>query len=370
MTRSPDRDPRPYLKDLDFEETCASLRSAGRADAREIAKAAHLMAYRSLAEDPRSFAGVLRPERRSVLEASFRPFSLGLDFVERSEVDGTRKLHFRLEDGGRIESVLIPNRDHFTLCLSSQAGCPLACGFCATGLLGLRRNLLVREIVDQYVQAQRIAERRITDVVFMGMGEPFLNYDRVLKASSILNDRFGPQVASKKISISTAGIPEAIRRFANEGWLYRLLVSLTAADPAKRRILMPIEERHPLDELLDAIRYYFRRMEGKRYVTLEYVAIKGVNMGDDDVDAIVRNITGFKFILNVIPFNPIGNGMEAPTFDEVRAFTEKLRPHGFPVKIRYSGGRDRLSGCGQLGAAELGVASPGPLLLRPGVAIA
>ncbi len=360
---------RPYFTDLAPEEIRARLAARGVPSPERVAAAAELAVWRDLIADFRELGGRLRADLRAGLGDLFALAPLAVERVDRSETDDAMKFHFRLEDGLRIESVLIPNRGHATLCVSSQAGCALACAFCATGRLGLARNLHVREITGQFLAAQRHASCRISDVVVMGMGEPFHNYDAVMKALRILNGRFGPQIATKKLSVSTAGIAPMIRRFADDGRLYRLLVSLTAADPEKRRRLMPVEAAHPLPELLDALRYYKARVGDRRDITLEYVAIRGVNMGEDDVRALAANIRGFPFILNVIPMNPIGNDLLAPTYEEVLAFTAKLRPLGFPVKIRYSGGRDRLGGCGQLGAESLGIRRPGPLEIRPGVAI-
>ncbi len=306
-------------------------------------------------EGVRSYGDLAGRIARDRIEALRKRFDIrGLDVIDvrHSPLDGTRKYLLGLPDGLVVESVLIPNRDHATLCVSSQAGCALACRFCATGRLGLRRDLETWEIVDQLVLARRESGHPITDVVFMGMGEPLENYDAVLKAADLFNEPDGACISYKKITISTAGVVPAIRRFARERRKHRLVFSLTSADPEKRRKLMPIGETYPLEDLVDAIREYSESHGGRRWIVLEYVAIRNVNMADADVDAIRDNIRGFKYLIDVIPYNSIGSELSSPSWEEVKAFTTRLRRLQVPVKVRYSGGKDMDSGCGQLGAEE------------------
>ncbi|MBI1852037.1 MAG: 23S rRNA (adenine(2503)-C(2))-methyltransferase RlmN [Planctomycetes bacterium] len=294
----------------------------------------------------------IAPDRLAALRDRFELQQLRMTECRRSEVDGTRKYLFETGDGGRIETVLIPNREHNTLCVSSQVGCPLGCRFCATATIGYKRNLDAAEIVAQLYQVRSHSCVKITDVVFMGMGEPFLNYDNVVRAARLMNASYGQAIGRKHISISTSGVPHAIRRFADEGWQFRLLFSLHSADAAKRLALMPQHDVYPMDELLDAIAYYHDKMREKRWMILEYVAIPGVNMGDEDVEALERIVKsrGFKFLVNIIPFNPIGNEFRAPTRAEVKAFQAKLKRLSVPMETRYSGGWDIAAGCGQLAA--------------------
>jgi 23S rRNA (adenine2503-C2)-methyltransferase len=294
----------------------------------------------------------IAPDRVAALRDRFELRQLRQVECQRSQVDGTRKYVFETHDGGRIEAVLIPNREHHTLCVSSQVGCPLGCRFCATATIGFKRNLDAGEIVSQLYQVTSDSGVRVTDVVFMGMGEPFLNYDNVVRAARLMNAPYGQAIGRKHISISTSGVPQGIRRFADEGWQFRLLFSLHAADPAKRLALMPQHDVYPMDELLDAIEYYHRKMREKRWMILEWVAIPGVNMGDDDVDALERIVKarGFKFLVNIIPFNSIGNGFRSPTRAEVKEFQAKLKRLQVPMETRYSGGWDIAAGCGQLAA--------------------
>jgi 23S rRNA (adenine2503-C2)-methyltransferase len=302
----------------------------------------HRDRVRSIAEIP----GISRPKLEAA-GAAFSDESIELVSVHRSW-DLSARYAFRLRDGAIVESVLLHHHGLWTVCVSSQAGCPLACTFCATGQLGLERNLEDWEIVDQVLQVGRDRGVRISDIVFMGMGEPLLNEDAVFQAATVLHQAHGCQISRKRIVISTAGVAPAIHRFVDAARPFRLVFSLASADPAKRARLMPIQQRWGFEEFLDAVRRY-ERHRGGRHVTLEYLAIRNLTMGDDDVEAIRANLTGLRYILNVIPLNPIGNELESPTMAEVRAWTRKLRPLGMPVKVRYSGGRDQLAGCGQLG---------------------
>jgi 23S rRNA (adenine2503-C2)-methyltransferase len=179
-----------------------------------------------------------------------------------------------------------------------------------------------------------------------------LNDRAVIAACGILAERFGLQISRRRMVISTAGVVPAIRRFADQGHRMKLVFSLGSAVPEKRAVLMPIQKRWGFGEFLDAVRHYSRSIGGK-HVTLEYIAIHGLTLGDDDIDALREHLTGFRFILNVIPLNPVDGTLEAPTRAEVQAWTDRLRPLGFPVKVRHSFGRSGLAGCGQLGAGLL-----------------
>ena len=271
--------------------------------------------------------------------------------------DGSTRYAFRLDDGALIESVLLCHHagsQRYTVCVSSQAGCAQACRFCATGKLGLARSLAAWEIVDQVAQVTAHAGVRASDLVFMGMGEPLANEAAVYQAAAVMTQSHGLQIGARRITISTAGVVPAIDRFVSAARPYRLVFSLGSAVPEKRLRLMPIQESFGFDALLESILGYAQLRRGK-HVTLEYVAIRDFTMGDDDVAALadLAARARFRFLLNVIPFNPVGDEFAAPTMAEVRAWTAKLRPLGFPVKLRFSGGRDRNAGCGQLGTALL-----------------
>ena len=272
--------------------------------------------------------------------------------------DGFRKYLFQLADGARAEAVRIPLFDtHYTLCLSSQVGCALACAFCATGRLGLTRNLEPWEIVAQYLEVRADSAKPITGAVFMGQGEPFHNYDAVLQAAYVLCDPAGGRIDQRRISISTAGVVPMIRRYTREGHKFRLCVSLNAATPEKRAALMPIERGHPLGELLDAVREH-AAVRGR--VTLEYVMMSGVNVGEDDAAALGRLLAGIRVRLNPIDVNDATGRFRPPSAGEWRLFRDALARElpGQPVVRRYSGGGDEHAACGML-------ASRGPEAAQP-----
>jgi 23S rRNA (adenine2503-C2)-methyltransferase len=291
-----------------------------------------------------------RNVRREVLDlAAARCASDPLDRVATHDAkDGFRKYLFRARDGATFESVRIPLFDtHHTLCLSSQAGCALACVFCATGRLGLARNLEAWEIVQQFLQVRADSARPVTGAVFMGQGEPFHNYDAVLQAAYVLCDPAGGRVDQRRISISTAGVVPMIRRYTAEGHKFRLCVSLNAAIPEKRAALMPIERGHPLDELVDAVREHAAR---RGRVTLEYVMMGGVNTGEEDAAALGALLAGIPVRLNPIDVNDATGRFRPPTAEEWTRFRDALSRAlpGQPVVRRYSGGKDEHAACGML----------------------
>ena len=301
---------------------------------------------------------------REQLEARFR-FGPLLEHVGgRRAADGTRKDLYRLAGGEIIETVLLRNLVGRTLCVSSQAGCGLACTFCATGRIGLSRNLTPGEITESIVTSQRLAGDRVSDIVYMGQGEPLQNYDAVMTASENVNHQYGLSISRRRITVSTVGLIPQIRRFTEEGRIWRLHLSLHAAIQATREQLMPIARRNPLPELLAAVRDY-QRSSGRRWVTLQYVALPDINMDDEHVDALERELAGLRYILNVIPWNETGAGYRPPTWAEVKDFTTRLRRLQCPVKIRYSGGKQQGMGCGQLSAEQIAVAATGGHLTAP-----
>jgi 23S rRNA (adenine2503-C2)-methyltransferase len=291
-----------------------------------------------------------RNVRREVLDRAASLLSEARLLVAQREdaADGFRRYLFELPDGAHVESVRIPLFDtHHTLCLSSQVGCALACSFCATGRMGLVRNLEPWEIVGQWMEVRRDSRLPITGAVFMGQGEPFHNYEAVIRAAYVLCDPSGGRIDARRISISTAGVVPMIRRYTAEGHKFRLCVSLNAAIPGKRAALMPVERGQPLDELLDAVREHAAE---RGRVTLEYVMISGVNVGEEDAEALGRLLRGIPVRLNPIPVND-GTGRFAPPGEaEWNAFRDALARHlpGQPIVRRYSGGHDRNAACGML----------------------
>ncbi len=291
-----------------------------------------------------------RNVRREVLDRVEALCAPG-DLAEVARVDardGFRRYLFELPDGARIETVRIPLYDtHHVVCLSSQAGCALGCAFCATGTLGLTRSLASWEMVRQLQRVRADSARPVTGVVFMGQGEPFQNYDAVLDAAYALCDPAGARIDARRISISTAGIVPAIRRYTAEGHKFRLCVSLNAAIPEKRRALMPVEAGFPLPELAEAIREHAAR---RGRITLEYVMISGVNVGEEDAVALGVLLRGIPVRLNPIAVNDASGRFRPPDEAEWNRFRDALARElpGQPVVRRYSGGQDEHAACGML----------------------
>lgn len=271
-----------------------------------------------------------------------------------TDPDGTVKFLFETSDGVRFESVLLvdgADRQRRTLCISCQAGCRMACRFCATAHLKFRRNLTAGEIADQVNLASRHFGR-ISNVVYMGMGEPFDNYDEVIRSVHILNDRNGKCIGQRHITISTCGIIEGIDRFAEEGLQVRLAISLHAATDNVRAKVMAIARKYPLDALMESIRRY--QQKTNRRVTFEYCMIAGLNDSTDDARAIASLIKPLKASVNLIEYNPHPKcRFQASGKDKIEAFRDILTQAGFETVVRYKRGRQIKAACGQLGATWL-----------------
>jgi 23S rRNA (adenine2503-C2)-methyltransferase len=262
--------------------------------------------------------------------------------------DGTTKYLFRLKDGYSIETVLIPERGHFTLCVSSQAGCAMNCLFCLTGKQGLKRNLTVAEIVDQAVQVKRAMKDpdRLTNIVLMGMGEPLANYDAVVKALDNLIAEDGMNLSHRTVTLSTCGLVPQIRKLGKETKV-NLAVSLNAADDEKRNLLMPVNRTYPLANLISALKAF--PLPNRRMITFEYILIRGMNDGDEDAMKLISLLRGLRAKINLIPLNPHpGLGMEAPAPERILQFQEILTRNHFTAIIRKSKGQDISAACGQL----------------------
>jgi 23S rRNA (adenine2503-C2)-methyltransferase len=262
--------------------------------------------------------------------------------------DGSAKYLFELADGERVESVLLPDEGRRTLCVSTQVGCPMGCGFCATGRIPFRRNLTTGEIVDQ-VNTVAAHGGRITNIVYMGMGEPLLNYDAVLKSIRILNDSAGKNVGVRHITISTSGIVPGIKRLANEEIRPRLAISLSAPTDALRNKLMPVTTKYPLAELLEAVRAYQART-GQR-VTFEYVLIDQVNDSVTHARLLVKLLRGLMYNVNLIEHNPFwGCEFTGSSRPRIQRFAAVLKEGGVETTIRFKMGRRIKAACGQLQA--------------------
>jgi 23S rRNA (adenine2503-C2)-methyltransferase len=276
-----------------------------------------------------------------------------LEIVDRATDpgDGFVKYLFRLHDGALAEAVRIPLEvpGRFTVCLSSQAGCAMACDFCATGRMGLTRNLEPWEIVAQFVAVRGEAPGIVTGAVFQGQGEPLHNYGAVMRAAEILAHPCGGRISAKAITISTVGLVPAIHRYASERRPYRLIVSLTSAIDARRRSLVPAASAWPVRELAGAVRAYQRAAGGR--VTIAWVVLGGINTGRDEVDALRALFADVPLRLNLIDVNDARpNGYRRASEEELAAFRDGLRTLGIPVVRRYSGGAARHAACGMLAA--------------------
>jgi 23S rRNA (adenine2503-C2)-methyltransferase len=263
--------------------------------------------------------------------------------------DGTVKTVWEIDDSNYIESVLIPDGDRLTLCVSSQAGCPLGCSFCATGLSGFRRNLLSGEIYDQYLLTKSTLDNqiKITNIVFMGMGEPFLNYDNVMKAINAFTNELGASISAKRITVSTVGIVDGIYRLADELSGLKLAISLHSAKDEIRNKLIPIAKKFPLAKLKEAAKHYAEK-SGSR-VSFEYLLIKNINDSLDDARALASFIRAIPCKINLITYNPVeGSKYQRPDKQKVLAFRDYLYPRAPAVTLRKSKGVDISAACGQL----------------------
>ncbi len=272
--------------------------------------------------------------------------------IYKSKDEKTIKALIELKDGLKIEAVLMRHKNgRNTACLSSQVGCPLGCGFCATGMAGFKRNLTAAEIVNQYLFLARFLKNsfkeknKITNVVYMGMGEPFLNYENVMSSVKILNDKELIGLGARHISISTAGITEGIKKLANENMQINLAVSLHAPTDKLRSVLMPINKRYSIEKVLDAVERYIEKT-GRR-VMFEYLMIKDVNDSPKDAKKLATLMKRPLFLVNLISYNPT-NKFEPSLSPSVKRFKDILEKEGVAVTQRHSFGRDIKAACGQL----------------------
>lgn len=289
-------------------------------------------------------------EEREALAERFALTALEPARISRS-TDGTAKHLWKLRDGELIESVLIPTDRRLTLCISSQAGCAMACTFCATGWMGYQRQLTAGEIVAQYRGARRWAQENgyeeITNIVFMGMGEPLMNRKAVFPTLRILNQAYG--VGARRITVSTVGIVPGILELAEMPEQFRLALSIHAPNAELRQQLIPVEKKYPLPDLLEALRH-FDAAGGKR-ITFEYIMIDGVNDSIEVADQLIGVVGQFNAFVNLIPFNPIPETEWRPSSPaRLRAFARRLEDAGISAAVREPRGSDIAAACGQLKA--------------------
>jgi 23S rRNA (adenine2503-C2)-methyltransferase len=281
-----------------------------------------------------------------------------LEVVERATdpSDGFVKYLFRSPDGALHEAVRIPLKKEgaFSICLSSQVGCAMGCTFCATGRLGLTRNLEAWEMVAAFVAVRDEAPGRVTGAVFQGQGEPFHNYDEVIRAARVLSHPCGGRIAAAAITISTVGLVPQIRRYTREGHPYRLIVSLTSAIPSRREALLPVASRYGLEDLASAIREHADTLPGR--MTVAWVVMGGVNTGADEVEALRGLLGDVRLRVNLIDVNdPRPDGFRRAGDAERGAFLDRLQALRVPIVRRYSGGFARHAACGMLASTRSAV---------------
>ena len=287
---------------------------------------------------------------REVLKDNFTINHLNVDLMQHSD-DGTIKNAVRLFDGKIVESVLIPTTKRITACVSSQVGCSLDCNFCATARLKRMRNLNPDEIYDQVVAIKEEAEnyfnRPLTNIVFMGMGEPLLNYANVMEAIDKITSPQGLGMAPRRITVSTVGIAKMIKKLADDGVRFNLAVSLHSAINETRSRLMPINDSNPVEDLADALKYWYAKT--KRKVTYEYVVWEGINDDIEHIQALARFCKHIPSKVNLIQYNPIDEGgFRQASRESVELYVRVLESHGIVAKIRESRGQDIDAACGQL----------------------
>jgi 23S rRNA (adenine2503-C2)-methyltransferase len=338
------------LKDCTFPQLQAFLAELGveRYRAQQVARWIFKVGVAHVAEMtdvPQSLRQML--EQRTLITRL-----TGLEVYHAS--DGTRKLRYRLHDGAAIESVLIREPTRLTLCLSTQAGCRIGCAFCLTTKGGLRRHLRPAEIVDQLIQARTVLEphEQLTNVVFMGMGEPLDNYGATVTALRILTQPETIGLSPRRITVSTSGVVPALRAFGAEGLRVNLAVSLNAPNDAIRTQLMPINKKWPIRELLAACREY--PLPPSRRITFEYVLLAGVNDQPAHAEEVARLLKGLRCKVNLIPFNEFpGAAFRRPSSEAVQRFQDILLGHYLTTTVRDSRGREIGAACGQLAEAPL-----------------
>lgn len=339
--------PRINIKSLTREELQARLLDAGLKKYRVDQVLKWIYAFHTSSFD--EMTNIAKADRGLLVSLFF----ISSPRIVRTEIsrDGTRKFLFELEDGHTIESVLIPDEDRRTLCISSQVGCGQACRFCLTGTGGFQRNLKSYEIADQVGEIARLLEqegsRGVTNIVLMGMGEPLANFDEVIKALSIITAGYGLGFSPRRVTLSTDGLATEIDRLGASGVKVNLAVSLNATTDAVRDRIMPVNRRYPIKTLLAACRRF--PLEPRRRITFEYVLLRGVNDSAEDAHRLADLLRGVKSKVNLIPFNPFpGSEFKRPEDAAVRQFQKILLDRRCTAPVRESRGRDISAACGQL----------------------
>ena len=332
------------LKSMTLEELTEELQAMGEKSFR--AKQLYQWMHQKLAADFDEMTNLSKP-LRDRLAREYIWTALETVDVKVSGVDGTRKYLFRLNDGNVIESVLMRYHHGNSVCVSSQVGCRMGCRFCASTLDGLARNLLPSEILEQVYRIQASTGERVSNVVVMGSGEPFDNYENLVRFIRLLSDENGLHISQRNITVSTCGLVPQIRRFAGEGLSVTLALSLHAPDDEVRKTLMPVANRYSLKEVLPACMEYYEKT-GRR-LTFEYSLVAGVNDSRREAERLARLLKHTRGHVNLIPVNPIRErNFKQSDREAVEAFRSVLENHGLTATVRREMGRDIGGACGQL----------------------
>jgi 23S rRNA (adenine2503-C2)-methyltransferase len=344
------------LKNLTFQELKNFITSFGKESYRsiQILRWLYQKGVHSI-DEMTNLSHKFRQELKEVSTlSSLRPLR-----IEETR-DGTKKFLFQLEDGNRIESVLIPDKSRLTLCISTQVGCALGCQFCLTGKQGWKRDLILSEILNQILAVRETLKggASITNIVLMGMGEPLANYDHTLKAIELMTHPEAFKFSSRRVTLSTVGLLPELERLSKEKISFRLAVSLNASDEETRNSLMPVNRRYPLKKLLEACRNFPLRPRTR--ITFEYVLVAGLNDSPQDARRLSKLLRGIPSKINLIPLNEApGIPFKRPGEEKIKEFQEILMRSGFTAIVRASKGLEISAACGQLHAntSEFGVRS-------------
>lgn len=343
------QDPRPLIYDLDFQELQALFDAWGEPSFRAFQVWQGV--YQQLWHTPEQFSNLPKGLRQRLSE-HFRLSSLEVEKLLHSSDGETSKALFRLADGRMIETVLMRYDQRRSLCISSQAGCAMGCVFCATGQMGFKRNLSSGEMLEQVIYFARYLkplDERVTNIVIMGMGEPFHNYEQTMAAVDRLNDPQGFNFSERRITISTVGLVPMIRKFAGEKRQVNLAISLHAADDELRSSLLPVNRKYNLVELMDACREYLHKT--RRRLTFEWALIDGVNDSAAHARQLAVLLRGMLCHVNIIPLNPTRKYTgKATSTGQAEVFRSEMEKAGIPCTIRIRRGIDIQAGCGQLAA--------------------
>ncbi len=342
------------IYDLSFSEIAAFVAENGEAGFRS--KQIWEGLYQHHFSDWKDFSSLPKSLRQKFGSEYFINSLIKIESVFSND-SHTEKVLFQLTDTNYIESVLLRKDERLTLCISSQSGCPVNCSFCATGNLGFKRNLSCGEMIEQvifFINALKPLDEKLTNIVFMGMGEPFLNYENTISAIDRLNDASGLNIGARRITISTIGIIDRIRKFSDREQQINLSISLHAPNDRLRQQLVPMAKNYPIKDLIEACRFYISRTN--RRVTFEYVMIKGINDSPELAIELITLLKGLNCHLNLIPLNLNRHFTGEPSDPStIREFGRILIEKGIAASIRDSQGADIQAGCGQLAGKKIGI---------------